>query len=121
MSADIVKLPAGDPVFALAPGLELRRSTIDGELVVNSRDVACVFLRDDHPALIRRIMWSISRDRSVWPQWHDEFRMCADGTIDLTFTGLAVGAQPLGLRVPRDRAPSRIQSCLAQTGLRHDA
>jgi hypothetical protein len=88
MTADIVKLPPPDPVFALVPELKLHLSEIDGAFVTNSREVARVFFRDDHQALIRHIMWSISCDRSVWPQWHDEFRMCADGTVDMTSRGL---------------------------------
>jgi hypothetical protein len=88
MTADVTKLPPADPFFALAPELKLHQSKIDGAFLVNSRDVARVFLRDDHHALIQHIMWSISNDPSVWPQWHDEFRMCVDGTIDLTSRGL---------------------------------
>src|SRR5262249_39984465 len=86
--ANVTTLPPRDPIFALAPELQLRQSTLAGQLVGNSREVARVFLRDDHPALIQHIMWSISSDRSVWPQWQDEFRMRADGTVDITSRGL---------------------------------
>jgi hypothetical protein len=88
MTAEIVKLPPADPFFALAPELELHQSKLDGVLVVNSREVARVFFRDDHQQLLRHITWSISCDHSVWPQWRDEFRMCADGTVDITSRGL---------------------------------
>jgi hypothetical protein len=85
---NITTLPPRDPIFALAPELRLHQSKFDGQIVTNSREVARVFLRDDHRALLRRIMCSISRDRSVWPQWHDEFRQRPDGTVDITSRGL---------------------------------
>ena len=40
MTADVVKLPPADPIFALAPELKLHQSEIDGALVVNSREFA---------------------------------------------------------------------------------
>ena len=88
MTAEVSKLPPRDPIFALAPELWLHQSKLDGQLVVNSREVARVFLRDDQGSVIRHIMWSISCDRSVWPQWHDEFRQRPDGTVDITSRGL---------------------------------
>jgi hypothetical protein len=87
MTADVVKLPASDPIFALAPELKLHQSELDGTLVVNSREVARVFLRDDHGALIRHIMWSIWND-PMQPDYHDEFRQRPDGTVDMTSHGL---------------------------------
>lgn len=47
---NVAAFPPRDPIFALAPELQLRVSETDGELVVNSREVARVFLRDDHRA-----------------------------------------------------------------------
>jgi hypothetical protein len=87
MTADVVKLPPADPVFALAPELKLHLSEVDGQLVVNSREVARVFFRDDHRALIRHIMWSIWND-PMRPNYHDEFRQCPDGSVDMTSHGL---------------------------------
>lgn len=79
--------PPRDPIFALAPELRLRVSEIDGVLVVNSREVARMFLRDDHAALLRHIMWSIWGD-PMQPNYHDEFRQRPDGTVDMTPRGL---------------------------------
>ena len=87
MTADVVKLPPADPIFALAPELKLHQSEIDGALVVNSREVARVFFRDDHQQLLRHIMWSIWNE-PMRPNYHDEFRQCPDGTVDITSDGL---------------------------------
>ena len=84
---NVTTLPPRDPFFALAPELKLHQSKLDGALLVNSREVARVFLRDDHPALIRHIMWSIWND-GMRPNYDDEFRQCPDGTVDLTSRGL---------------------------------
>jgi len=55
---NVAALPPRDPIFALAPELQLHQSKLDGQLVVNSREVARVFLRDDHRELTRHIMRS---------------------------------------------------------------
>jgi hypothetical protein len=72
--------PPRDPIFALAPELQLHQSKLDGQFVVNSREVARVFLRDDHRELIRHIMWSIWND-PMQASYHDEFRQRPDGTV----------------------------------------
>jgi hypothetical protein len=87
MTADVVKLPPADPIFALAPELRLHLSEIDGALLTNSREVARVFLRDDHQQLIRHIMRRIWND-PMQPNYHDEFQQCPDGTVDITSKGL---------------------------------
>jgi hypothetical protein len=87
MTADIAKLPTPDPIFALVPELKLHPSEIDGALVTNSREVARVFFDDNHRELIRHIMWSIW-NRSMRPNYHDEFRQRPDGTVDITSDGL---------------------------------
>jgi hypothetical protein len=87
MAANIIKLSASDPIFALAPELKLHLSELDGALVVNSHEVARVFLRDNHGALIRHIMWTIWHD-PMQPNYEDEFRQRPDGTVDMTWRGL---------------------------------
>jgi hypothetical protein len=94
MTADILKL-APDPIFALAPELNLHLSEIDGALVVNSREVAHVFFRDNHQELIRHIMWLIWND-PMRPNYHDEFRQCPDGTVDITSHGLMTATSHWG-------------------------
>jgi hypothetical protein len=85
-ATNVTTLPPRDPVFALAPELRLHRSD-DGQLVVNSREVARVFLRGEHRQLLRHIMWSIWND-PMQPNYHDEFRQRPDGTVDITSRGL---------------------------------
>jgi len=85
--ANVATLPPRAPVFALAPELRLHQSKLDGQIVVNSREVARVFLRDDHQQLIRHIMWSIWND-PMQPNYHDEFQQRPDGTVDITSHGL---------------------------------
>jgi hypothetical protein len=87
MAMNVTTLPPRDPIFALAPELRLHQSKLDGQIVVNSREVARVFLRDDHRQLIRHIMWSIWND-PMQPNYHDEFQQRPDGTVDLTSHGL---------------------------------
>jgi hypothetical protein len=85
--ANVATLPPRDPIFALAPELRLHQSKLDGQIVVNSREVARVFLRDDHRQLICHIMWSIG-NRPMQPNYHDEFQQRPDGTVDITSRGL---------------------------------
>jgi hypothetical protein len=87
MTADVVKLPTPDPIFALVPELKLHSSEIDGALVTNSREVARVFFRDNHRDLIGHIMWLIW-NRSMRSNYHNEFRQRPDGTVDITPDGL---------------------------------
>jgi hypothetical protein len=81
----VVKLPADDPLFALCPGLDLRRDETDGELVANSRDVAKYFGRR-HRRLMRHIM------QEMWhaPMRPDRTRLFRprDNSFDLTADAL---------------------------------
>jgi hypothetical protein len=87
MAADIVELPASDPFFALAPELKLHLSELDGALVVNSREVARVFFHRKHRRVLRKIMWDIWHT-PMQPNYEDEYRQRADGTVDITGKGL---------------------------------
>jgi hypothetical protein len=87
VTADVVKLPPRDPIFALAPELRLHQSKLDGRIVVNSREVARVFGRR-HRRLLRHIMKKIwhMKMRSPHESW---FCFRADGTVDMTSDGLS--------------------------------
>jgi hypothetical protein len=85
MTADVVKLPPPDPVFALVPELKLHLSDIDGALVVNSRQVGRVF-GTKHPRLLRKLARCIEVcNRKGSASW---YRRRADGTVDMTSDGL---------------------------------
>jgi hypothetical protein len=74
-----------DPVFALAPEMKLHLSEVDSALVVNSREVSRVFGRR-HRLLIRitlETIWVLSKR----PDRDGNFRLRADGTIDMTSQG----------------------------------
>jgi hypothetical protein len=86
-TAEITNLPPRDPFFALAPELKLHLSETDGALVVNSREVARVFFHRKHRRVLRKIMWDIWH-RPMRPNYADEYRLCEDGTVDITSVGL---------------------------------
>jgi hypothetical protein len=87
MAENVTTLPPRDPIFALAPELKLHLSEIDGALVVNSREVARVFFHRKHRRVLRKIMWDIWQD-PMQPNYEDEYRQRADGTVDITSLGL---------------------------------
>jgi hypothetical protein len=128
MTADVVKLPTPDPIFALAPELNLHLSEIDGALVVNSREVARVFFDDNHRQLLRHIMWLIWND-PMQPNYHDEFRQCPDGTVDITPHGLLSATSHWGFEYEHTErhkefqhgwiglVRARMQEVEAQTGI----
>jgi hypothetical protein len=91
---NITTLSPRDPIFALAPELKLHLSELDGQLVVNSREVARVFFHYNHRQLLRHIMWNIWHT-PMQPNYEDEFRQRPDGTVDITASGLtgALGHQ----------------------------
>src|SRR5262249_15485811 len=100
MTADITALPPRDPIFALAPELRLRVSEIDGELVVNSREVARAFFHRRHRRVVRKIL------RDIWlmpmrPELQDWFRLRADGTVDMTSDGFSLALGGWGFRNKR--------------------
>jgi hypothetical protein len=98
MTATVTPLPPRDPIFALAPGLQLHLSEVDGQFVVSSREVARVFFPGEHPRLLRKIMEDIW-DMPMQPGRRSDFRRCADGTIDMTSDGLAQALAHWGFEV----------------------
>jgi hypothetical protein len=113
MTAQVVNLPPADPIFALAPELNLHQSDIDGALVVNSREVARVFFRGNHEQLLRHIMWHIWDD-SMRPNYHDEFRMCPDGTVDLTPHGLLSAIDHWGLEYEKSERHAEFSAAMTK-------
>src|SRR6516225_6047740 len=100
MTADIVTLAARDPIFRLAAELRLHLSETDGRLMVNSREVARVFFHRRHRPLLRKIMegmWNIP----MRPDWEGQFRMLADGSVEMTAPALALALGGWGCRNKR--------------------
>jgi hypothetical protein len=100
MTADVVKLPPADPIFALVPELRLRISAVTGRPVVNSREVARVFFHRKHRRVLRKIMQDIWHLK-MRPDRRDWFRLSADGTIDLTSDGFTLALGGWGFRNKR--------------------
>jgi hypothetical protein len=97
---NVTALPPRDPIFALAPELRLRLSQIDGQLVVNSREVSRVFFHRKHQRVLRKIMGDIW-DMPMRPDCRDWFRLRADGSIDMTSDGLTAALAGWGFRNKR--------------------
>jgi hypothetical protein len=77
MSADITTLPPRDPIFALAPELKLHLSDVDGQLVVNSREVARVFFHHNHRCLLAFLCFGCIEKRLCRQLTQGDLIVCA--------------------------------------------